>query len=224
MARLKCAACGAGVGKGDVVCRKCGHPLLEDGAVVAVPVPVTAEPEQQLSDAASQQDPASGEAQVLSAGQCPHCGATVPDSRNLVCLECFRQLEPAASNAGARTASSHADAHATFREADRPCLVMRFDFGAIELSLGQEMLLGRDAPDQQLAALRDRDNVSRLHATVGLTSDGAWVRDESSTNGTFVNGRPVEAGAVVALTEGAELRLASNVRATVELRKLDHHD
>jgi pSer/pThr/pTyr-binding forkhead associated (FHA) protein len=84
------------------------------------------------------------------------------------------------------------------------------------------MLLGREAADTRLAALRSMDNVSRTHATIGLSSDGAWVRDESSTNGTFVNGRRVAAGAVVRLPEGAELRLASNVRATVRLRRPDH--
>ena len=37
MARLKCAECGASVGRADVVCRRCGRSLLEDGSVVEVP-------------------------------------------------------------------------------------------------------------------------------------------------------------------------------------------
>ena len=41
--------------------------------------------------------------------------------------------------------------------------------------------------------------------------------DEHSTNGTYVNGSPVTAGEMVDLAEGAELRLASNVRADVRL-------
>ena len=37
MARLKCAECGASVGRAEVVCRRCGRSLLEDGSVVEVP-------------------------------------------------------------------------------------------------------------------------------------------------------------------------------------------
>ena len=59
-------------------------------------------------------------------------------------------------------------------------------------------------------------NQERQHATIGLSS-GGWVRDEHSTNGTYVNGSPVAAGEMVDLAEGAELRLASNVRADVRL-------
>ena len=42
MVRLKCAECGASVGRADVVCRRCGSSLLQDGAVVEVPA--SAEP------------------------------------------------------------------------------------------------------------------------------------------------------------------------------------
>ena len=38
-------------------------------------------------------------------------------------------------------------------------------------------------------------------------------------NGTYVNGGPVTAGEMVGLAEGAELRLASNVRAVVRLHQ-----
>ena len=81
------------------------------------------------------------------------------------------------------------------------------------------MMIGRDATDQQLARLNDMMNVSRRHATIGLAPHGAWIRDENSTNGTFVNGRPVKAGETADLAEGAELRLASDVRATVRFRR-----
>ena len=69
--------------------------------------------------------------------------------------------------------------------------MVSFDFGHVELSAGQEVMIGRDATDQQLARLNDMMNVSRRHATIGLAPHGAWIRDENSTNGTFVNGRPV---------------------------------
>ena len=108
--------------------------------------------------------------------------------------------------------------YATVYERGGARLVVSFDFGHVELSVGQEVMIGRDATDQQLARLDDMMNVSRRHATIGLAPHGAWVRDENSTNGTFVNGRPVEAGETADLAEGAELRLASDVRATVRFR------
>ena len=79
------------------------------------------------------------------------------------------------------------------------------------------MVLGRDVRDQRLAPLQDMNNVSRRHATIGLSARGAWVRDEHSTNGTYVNDSPIAVGEMVDLAEGAELRLASNVRADVRL-------
>ena len=109
------------------------------------------------------------------------------------------------------------DPYATTYERSGPRLQLSFHFGVVELEVGQEMMLGRDAPDRRLAPLHDMNNVSRQHATIGLSTRGAWVRDEHSTNGTYVNGSPVVAGETVDLAEGAELRLASNVRADVRL-------
>jgi FHA domain len=229
MARLKCAACGAIVGRADVVCRKCGQPLLDEGATETVTIaPETPsesalrKPPQPLQGEFSSEFKGSLAVPAIpmatSADQCTHCGADIPDPRNLVCLQCFGELKAAPAD------DNHVVAQQTFREAGGRQLILRFDFGTIELGVGQEMLLGRDATDQRLAALRHLDNVSRSHATIGLTPRGAWVRDESSTNGTFVNGQPAPSGAVVALTQGAELRLASNVRATVQLREIGRHD
>ena len=62
------------------------------------------------------------------------------------------------------------------------------------------------------------DNVSRRHATVAVEPDGStWVQDESPTNGTFIDGLRITPGAKVRLTDGAELRLASDVRASVSI-------
>ena len=217
MARLKCAECGTGVSKADVVCRRCGMSLLEDGSVIEVPAAEDAPAEQARPTLRQPAAPPPGD----NAEQCPQCGADIPDPRSIVCVVCMAKLSP---HPGPRAGGQPRDngPYATAYEPNDAQLVVTFDFGAIQLTVGQEMLLGREAADTRLAALRSMDNVSRTHATIGLSSDGAWVRDESSTNGTFVNGRRVAAGAVVRLPEGAELRLASNVRATVRLRRPDH--
>ena len=131
------------------------------------------------------------------------------------------ELNPAVRPAGTTAVPADADGvdpYATVRERGDAKLTVTFDFGAVELSVGQEVLLGRDASDQRLASLHGKDNVSRRHATIGLTPRGAWVRDEKSMNGTFVDGQRLAAGETAELAEGAELRLASDVLASVRLR------
>ena len=253
MVRLKCAECGASVGRADVVCRRCGSPLLQDGSVVEVPASQslasantvtsaslaessTASPSEAQPGPAqpgpaqpgpaqpgpAQPGPAQPSLGRAGADRCPHCGAEVPDPRNLVCIECMRELEPSTPPVSATPAPapSHPDGvdpYATTYERSGPRLQLSFGFGVVELEVGQEMMLGRDAPDQRLAPLHDMDNVSRRHATIGLSARGAWVRDERSTNGTYVNDSRIAVGEMVDLAEGAELRLASNVRADVRL-------
>ncbi|WP_329282033.1 FHA domain-containing protein [Streptomyces sp. NBC_01451] len=97
-------------------------------------------------------------------------------------------------------------------------LELRFPNGSVVVRAGREVTLGRDpllCPDTA-GRLTRYDNVSRLHATVGLDPDGAcWIRDEGSTNGTFVDGEEIGPGERGPLREGAELRLASDVTAEV---------
>lgn len=126
---------------------------------------------------------------------CPHCGEEVPDPRNQVCVECHGSL--------VRTEAS---------------LRLSFSGGEVIVHPGQEVGVGRDPANSPVSdVFADRDNVSRLHATTGVDADGAWVRDENSTNGTFVNDVPVPPGARVRLAEGDTLRLAADVAATVHL-------
>ncbi len=62
------------------------------------------------------------------------------------------------------------------------------------------------------------EDVSRRHATVTVDDAGrATVRDEHSTNGTFVNGDRVLPGSAVTLSDGDELRLAAKATAQVHL-------
>ena len=61
-------------------------------------------------------------------------------------------------------------------------------------------------------------NVSRRHATVVVDDSGhATIRDEHSTNGTFVNGDRVLPGTGVRLADGDTVRLAGDVTAEVPL-------
>lgn len=131
-------------------------------------------------------------AEVLAT--CPHCGEDVPDPRNRVCVECHRPLTRAGP------------------------VRLSFPGGEVTVDTAQSVKLGRDPASSPVAELfAERDNVSRLHATVGVDEDGAWVRDERSLNGTFVNDVPVPPGTRIGLANSDTLRLAADITATVQL-------
>ena len=68
------------------------------------------------------------------------------------------------------------------------------------------------------AAFASYENVSRRHATITVSDTGqATIRDEYSTNGTFVNDDRVLPGTDVRITDGDRVRLAADVAAEVSL-------
>ena len=84
---------------------------------------------------------------------------------------------------------------------------------------GTSVILGRD-PAQSLvaAAFAQYDNVSRKHATVVVDDGGrATIRDEGTTNGTFVNNERVMPYTEVRLVDGDQIRLAADVTGDVSL-------
>ncbi len=60
---------------------------------------------------------------------------------------------------------------------------------AVPLNLGQAVVLGRD---EQADVVVPRPGLSRRHARFELLDDGVWLEDLGSTNGTRVNGEPVD--------------------------------
>lgn len=156
---------------------------------VAAPPQVTSQSTPASSAAAASERPG-------APATCPHCGEDVPDPANRVCVECHRPL--------------------TRSEPVR----LSFPDGEVTVDTAQSVKLGRDPASSPVAGLfTDRGNVSRLHATVGVDGDGAWVRDERSLNGTFVNDVPVPPGTRIGLTDGDTLRLAADIAATVRVAK-----
>jgi pSer/pThr/pTyr-binding forkhead associated (FHA) protein len=154
---------------------------------------------------------------------CPNCAARVrPD--DLICFTCGANLP--------RTASSGDDAPSpatVMQEFLRPhdrtgpisSAVLRLSFptGNVEVPAGTTLLLGRDPAESLVAAaFADFENVSRRHATVMVDDSGrATIRDENSTNGTFVNGDRVLPGIAVRLADGDVVRLAADVSGEVLL-------
>lgn len=162
----------------------------------------------------------------------------MPDPGNLACIECLRPLsgpmpKPRDSHPRSETRglpvgpSPHRDNAAppgAIRRDPGAGARLRLTFsaggarvGEIELGLNEELLIGRDDAASRCADLfAAQDNLSRRHATVGFDRDGAaWVRDEYSTNGTFINDVPVLLGRRSVLQDGDQLRLTADLDATV---------
>jgi pSer/pThr/pTyr-binding forkhead associated (FHA) protein len=154
---------------------------------------------------------------------CPNCAAEVkPD--DLICFTCGANLprsRPTDDDIPAPTTVMQE----YLRPAERPgsispvVLRLAFPTGNVEVPAGTSLLLGRDPAESLVAAaFAGYENVSRRHATVTMDDDGrASIRDENSTNGTFVNGDRVLPGVSVRLADGDLVRLGADVSAEVVL-------
>src|SRR5690242_9036498 len=140
-------------------------------------------------------------ASSLAPAVCPHCAAAIPDRSLLACPACNRRL-PRSSG-----------------PISPVVLRLSFPTGNVDVPAGTSLVLGRD-PGESLvaAAFAPYENVSRRHATVTVSDTGtASIRDEHSTNGTFVNGDRVMPGSEVRIGDGDKVRLAADVTAEVSL-------
>ncbi len=154
---------------------------------------------------------------------CPNCTTEVkPD--DLICFTCGANLpRTRARDDDAPPASTVMQEY--LRPQDRASTIsptvlrLSFPTGNVEVPAGTTLLLGRDPAESLVAAaFAEYENVSRRHATVTVDDGGhASVRDENSTNGTFVNGDRVLPGVAVRLVDGDILRLAADVTAEVML-------
>ena len=203
MAGVTCPSCGTTNGEDEALCRNC-FTLLADGSGQA---------REKTHDPAPSAPPAMATPPKTRAPTtdapttCPVCGADVPSPTNLVCVDC---LEPLPGRVAAESPAR------TRREAPA-ALRLVFNGQAIEVPQGTS-LIGRDPSSPLAELLSSRDNVSRRHATIGLEPGGrAWVRDEHSANGTFVNDVAVRDNDPTPLADGDRLRLASDVIARVQL-------
>jgi FHA domain len=153
---------------------------------------------------------------------CPTCAAEVkPD--DLICFTCGANLpraqpdeDPPAPATVMQEYLRHEEATGSISPA---VLRLAFPTGNVEVPAGTSLLLGRDPAESLVAAAFSRfDNVSRKHATVTVDDHGhATIRDERSTNGTFVNGDRVLPGISVRLADGDTVRLGADVTAEVSL-------
>jgi len=91
------------------------------------------------------------------------------------------------------------------------------------LSAKPESVVGRAdpvsgiVPDVDLSGVDSKRTLSRRHATILSRDDGFFLQEESSGNGTFVNGERVESGVPVKLETGDKVRFGF-VETVFELR------
>ena len=82
-----------------------------------------------------------------------------------------------------------------------------------ELLPGQENMLGRD---WECKIVLNDPQCSRMHACVTRNEDGWWIRDNDSSNGTFVNGQTINEARLV---DGSEVRVGNSVFSFTEKTK-----
>ena len=189
MASLSCPDCGVKVQPEDLICFRCGANLPH------MPGP----DDDVLTPTISQRFIAAGSD---AAAFCPNCGTPWATRRTWSAPTCGDPLP-------------------TGRRRRISPVVMRITFptGNVDIPAGTSVLLGRDPAESLVAAAFARfDNVSRRHATVQVDDAGhATIRDEGSTNGTFVNDDRVLPGTEVRLVDGDRVRLAADVTGSVSL-------
>jgi pSer/pThr/pTyr-binding forkhead associated (FHA) protein len=153
---------------------------------------------------------------------CPNCAARVMPE-DLICFKCGANLPRLKGSddtpAPTTVMQEYLKPHQRRNTISAAVLRLAFPTGNVEVPAGTSLLLGRD-PGESLvaAAFAAYENVSRRHATVMMDDDGhASIRDENSTNGTYVNGDRVLPGNAVRLADGDVVRLAADVSADVLL-------
>jgi pSer/pThr/pTyr-binding forkhead associated (FHA) protein len=158
----------------------------------------------------------------MAALTCPVCAAEVkPD--DIICFTCGANLPRSRPDedppAPATVMQEYLRREEMTGSISPTVLRLAFPTGNVEVPAGTSLLLGRDPAESLVAAaFAQFDNVSRRHATVTVDDAGhATIRDERSTNGTFVNGDRVLPGTAVRLADGDTVRLGADVAAEVSL-------
>lgn len=193
MATMTCPGCTATVQQDDLICFTCGANLPRQERADEPASPPTVMQEYLRRDVAT--------ASSLAPATCPHCGSAIPGRSMLACPACGQRLPRSGSHISP--------------------VVLRLSFptGNVDVPAGTSLVLGRD-PGESLvaAAFIQYDNVSRRHATVTVSDAGeATIRDDRSTNGTFINGDRVLPGTEARLKDGDRVRLGADVTAEVSL-------
>lgn len=156
------------------------------------PAAAAAEPEAEPDEAVAPPSPPP-DALRWDRSRCWNCGTVPPDSSNTECLnpECRRALTP-------------------------PALLIRFQYGDVEVNPGAQAELGRKGDHSTV--FRSFPNVSRRHAVVGVDPDGAaWILPLPAPNGTFLDEAEIEPSLRQPLRNGQRVRFALHAEGTTSI-------
>jgi pSer/pThr/pTyr-binding forkhead associated (FHA) protein len=153
---------------------------------------------------------------------CPTCAAEVKPE-DLICFTCGANLPRRKPDEDPPAPATVMQEYLRQDQGSAPIsaavLRLAFPTGNVEVPAGTSLLLGRDPAESLVAAAFSQfENVSRRHATVTVDDSGhATIRDERSTNGTYVNGDRVLPGTTVRLADGDTVRFGADVTGEVLL-------
>ena len=89
---------------------------------------------------------------------------------------------------------------------------LRCDKGALAgkgYTLKDKLVIGRDPAQCSVVFPKDTAGVSRVHCTLRYNEKGVTVRDENSSNGTFIDGKRIPPGVDVPFHRGHQLGIGS---------------
>ena len=93
-----------------------------------------------------------------------------------------------------------------------PGRVLRGEKGALagkSFTLKEKNVIGRDPAQCTVVFGKDVAGVSRVHCTIRVKESGVTVRDENSSNGTYMDGKRIPAGVDVPFHRGHKLGIGS---------------
>jgi FHA domain/Double zinc ribbon len=219
-------------------CDVCGTPMTAPVFVAPAPPPPSTAPPAFDPGATAVSGVAVGGSSIAGAGGgkvCPACGAGNP-SGTTFCGDCGAILDaappvPLAEAAPAWVAPAWevvatADeawfdtVHAEGLAFPTMYLDRRFTLSGNVVTIGRRSTRLGIYPDIDLSAAPEDIGVSRQHAVLRATTDGAWaIVDPGSANGTYLNDddRPLPTNQVVALADGDRIHVGAWTTITFHL-------
>jgi hypothetical protein len=178
--------------------------VADDPEAPVVPVPAQAQQEERphpaLVQATANNAPVPSVSRPLAVpvtvDACWNCDRPIDDRRNAKCNGCRKPLTPPAL-----------------------VLVLHGSPHRIAVAVRDLATVGRDPAETSYSEMfAGYLNISRRHALIGVSPDGtAWIRDEGSLNGTYIGGEEIPTKQLVSLTDGALVRFAGTLEATVKI-------
>jgi hypothetical protein len=138
--------------------------------------------------------------------KCPVCGEEFEyDPNNPYCPKCRSVvLTPSAAPPAAKKAVVY-----TIMNDGKKTKVAEIYEGGSELVLGRKDLANY--------AWRDPDTISRVHLKVKFENGKFLVRDDQSTNGTYIDGKDIRSQGYIEVQAGKEIILVNPQKPVVKL-------